>query len=57
VTGERLAGAGIARMVQRRAQAAGLDPALFPGPWLRSGLATTAAGNGAPEHKIMRQGR
>jgi hypothetical protein len=47
VTGERLAGAGIARMAQRRAQAAGLDPALFSGRSLRSGLATTAARNGA----------
>jgi integrase len=57
VTAERLTAAGITRMIQRRAQAAGLDPALFTGPWLRSGLAPTAAGNGAPGHKIMRPGR
>ena len=57
MTAERLAGSGIARVIQRRAQAAGLDPALVSGHWLRSGLATTAARTGAPEHKIMRQGR
>ena len=57
VTGERIAGGGIARVVKRRAQAAGLDPALFSGHSLRSGFATTAARHGAPEHKIMRQGR
>jgi hypothetical protein len=32
VTGERIAGGGIARVVKRRAQAAGLDPALFQRP-------------------------
>jgi len=57
VTGERIAGGGIARVVKRRAQAAGLDPALFSGHSLRSGFATTVARHGAPEHKIMRQGR
>jgi hypothetical protein len=30
---------------------------LFSGPSLRSGFATTAARTGAPEHKMMRQGR
>ena len=57
VTGERIAGGGIAGVVKRRAQAAGLDPALFSGHSLRSGFATTVARHGAPEHKIMRQGR
>ena len=54
---ERLAGDGIARMLKRRAKAAGLAPELFSGHSLRSGFATTAARAGVAEHKIMRQGR
>jgi integrase len=57
VTTKRIAGDGIARMLKRRATAAGLDPELFSGHSLRSGFATTAARAGVAEHKIMRQGR
>jgi hypothetical protein len=58
VTVERLSGNGVARMVKRRAGAAGFAPravqrALAP----RSAFATTAARTGVAEHKIMRQGR
>jgi integrase len=57
VTGGRITGGGIARMVKRRAVAAGLTPELFSGHSLRSGFATMAARAGVAEHKIMRQGR
>lgn len=57
VTDKVIAGDGIARMVKRRATAAGLDPDMFSGHSLRSGFATTAARAGVAEHKIMRQGR
>jgi integrase len=57
VTAERIAGDGIARMVKRRAKAAGYAPELFSGHSLRSGFATTAARSGVSEHRIMRQGR
>lgn len=57
VTPERIAGDGIARMVKRRAKAAGYAPELFSGHSLRSGFATTAARKGVAEHLIMRQGR
>jgi site-specific recombinase XerD len=57
VTDKRITGDGIARMLKRRATAAGLDPELFSGHSLRSGFATTAARAGVAEHKIMRQGR
>lgn len=57
VTPERLSGDGVARMIKRRARAAGLAPDLFSGHSLRSGFATTAARAGVAEHKIMAQGR
>ena len=57
MTVERLSGNGVARMVKRRAGAAGFAPELFSGHSLRSGFATTAARAGVAEHKIMRQGR
>ncbi len=57
VTAERIAGDGIARMVKRRAKAAGYAPELFSGHSLRSGFAATAAQARVAEHKIMRQGR
>ena len=43
-------------MVKRACRRAGLDPSLFAGHSLRSGLATAAAAGGAPERAIMRQG-
>ena len=57
MTPERIAGDSIARMVKRRAKAAGYDPEMFSGHSLRSGFATTAARAGVAEHRIMRQGR
>jgi site-specific recombinase XerD len=54
---ERLTDGSVARIVQRAARGAGLDPALYAGHSLRSGLATAAAAGGAPERAIMRQGR
>ncbi len=39
------------------ADEAGLDPALFSGHSLRSGLATSAAAGGASERSIMEQTR
>jgi site-specific recombinase XerD len=57
VTAERIAGDGIARMVKRRARAAGYVAELFSGHSLRSGFATSAARAGVAEHRIMRQGR
>jgi site-specific recombinase XerD len=45
----------VARIVKRSADRVGLDPAQLSGHSLRSGLATTAARNGASERSIMRQ--
>jgi integrase len=53
----RLTNGSVARIVQRAAHRAGLDPARYAGHSLRAGLATTAAAGGAPERAIMRQGR
>ncbi len=53
----RLHPASVARIVQRRAAAAGLDPTDFAGHSLRSGFATAAARAGVPDRSIMRQGR
>ncbi|WP_410173612.1 tyrosine-type recombinase/integrase [Frankia nepalensis] len=53
----RLHPSSVARIVQRRAEAAGLDPADFAGHSLRSGFATAAARAGASDRAIMRQGR
>ncbi len=53
----RLSPGSVARIVQRRAAAAGLDPAQFAGHSLRSGFATAAARAGVPDRSIMRQGR
>lgn len=52
---ERLTDRGVARVVQRAARAAGLDPANYAGHSLRAGLATAAAAGGAPERAIMAQ--
>ncbi len=51
----RLSPQGIARVIQRAAQRAGLDPTEVAGHSLRSGFATEAAAQGAPERAIMRQ--
>jgi site-specific recombinase XerD len=54
---DRLTDGSVARIVQRAARRAGLDPVRYAGHSLRAGLATTAATGGAPERAIMRQGR
>jgi site-specific recombinase XerD len=51
----RLDAQGIARVVQRAAKRAGLDPREFAGHSLRAGFATEAAARGATERAIMRQ--
>jgi integrase len=51
----RLNPQGVARVVQRAARRAGLDPTEVAGHSLRSGFATEAAAQGAPERAIMRQ--
>ncbi|AEH09640.1 integrase family protein [Candidatus Protofrankia datiscae] len=53
----RLHPGSVARIVQRRAAAAGLSPDDFGGHSLRSGFATAAARAGVPDRAIMRQGR
>ena len=52
----RLTPQSVALVVKRACRRAGLDPAVFAGHSLRSGLATAAAAAGAPERAIMRQG-
>lgn len=51
----RFSDRGVARVVQRAALAAGLDPANFAGHSLRAGLATSAAAAGISERAIMAQ--
>jgi integrase len=51
----RLADRAVARVVQRTAAAAGLDPSQYGGHSLRAGLATQAAISGVPERVIMAQ--
>ncbi len=46
---------GVARVVQRWAERAGLDPERFAGHSLRTGLATSAAAGGVSERAIMNQ--
>ncbi len=46
---------GVARIVKRRAKAAGLDPTKYSGHSLRAGLATSAAAAGKTERAIMAQ--
>ena len=55
IAGGRLSPQGVAGVVQRSARHAGLDPESVAGHSLRSGFATEAAANGAPERAIMRQ--
>jgi site-specific recombinase XerD len=45
----------VALIVKRAAERAGIDAADLAGHSLRSGLATTAARNGASERSIMKQ--
>jgi integrase len=52
---DRLSDRSVARIVQRTAKAAGLDPARYGGHSLRSGFMTTAAEKGRPLEAIMRQ--
>ena len=52
--GQRITGKAIARVVKRRAERAGLDPAMFSGHSLRRGFATETARAGAAERDIAR---
>jgi len=51
--GRRLSDKAVARIVQRAAKAAGLEPTGFGGHSLRAGLATSAARAGKTERAIM----
>jgi integrase len=53
----RLDAGSVARIVRRRAEAAGLTSGDFAGHSLRAGFATAAARAGVPDRSIMRQGR
>jgi site-specific recombinase XerD len=55
VGGNRLTDRAVARIIQRAAQRAGLDPHRYAGHSLRAGLAIAAAAAGAPERAIMAQ--
>ena len=55
--GARISGRALARIVQRAAKRAGLDPRLFGGHSLRSGFMSTAAERGKSLAEIMRQSR
>jgi site-specific recombinase XerD len=55
VGGNRLTDRAVARIIQRAAQRAGLDPHRYAGHSLRAGLATAATAAGAPERGIMAQ--
>lgn len=52
-----LSGRDVARIVQRTAARAGLDPRRYAGHSLRAGLATSAAKAGKTDRAIMTQGR
>ena len=52
LTDQRLSDQSVALIVKRRAQAAGLPPALLSGHSLRAGYATAAAAAGVEERKI-----
>lgn len=53
--GERLEGRAVARIVQRSASAAGLDPTRYSGHSLRAGFVTVATKRGKDVAAIMRQ--
>jgi integrase len=51
----RLSDRAVARIVQRTAEAAGLDPSAYAGHSLSAGLATSTAAADVPERVIARQ--
>jgi integrase len=51
----RLTDKGVARIVKRAAERAGLEPSRYAGHALRADLATAAAAGGASERAIMQQ--
>jgi integrase len=55
VIDRRLEDRAVAKIIQRTAKAAGLDPKRYAGHSLRSGFATSAALAGAGESAIMKQ--
>jgi integrase len=55
VGGSALSGRSVARVVQRAADAAGLEASCYAGHSLRAGLATSAARGGKSERAIMNQ--
>jgi integrase len=55
ITGKRLHGSDVARLVKSAAAAIGLDASLFSGHSLRAGLVTSAAKAGKSERTIMAQ--
>jgi integrase len=57
VTGKPICDHQLAKTIKRLALGAGLDPNIFSGHSLRSGLATSAAEGGATERAIMEQTR
>ncbi len=57
VTGKPICDRQLAKIIRRLAAQAGLDPEVFSGHSLRSGLAASAAGGGASERSIMEQTR
>ncbi len=57
LTGKKLHGRDVSRIVQRSAERAGVDPAGFSGHSLRAGLATSAAKAGKSMHSLARQTR
>lgn len=52
-----LTGRGIAHLLKRAAERAGLEPERYSGHSLRAGLATAAARAGKDDRSILRQGR
>jgi integrase len=57
VTARPISSHQLAKIIKRHAARAGLDPSVFSGHSLRSGLATAAAEGGASERAIMEQTR
>jgi integrase len=55
IASTRISGSAVAEVVKKYVEAVGLNPDLFAGHSLRSGLATAAASAGASERSIMDQ--